>query len=410
MGPKKQHVLVGLQSYGLVRKHRDWLGRVSSNVRILGPITTEFRPGHLNVIMGPEGSGKTSLLNSLARKRPQSVRTQFTGQGFMLYNGAVPFTQVIRSAISLVGQDRSGLISSLTVRETIRFAAELRLPAWLPRTKKLYRAEEMIQKMSLKRCADNMIQSISGGEYRRVMIAIQLLTDPRVLLLDEPTSGLDVFTAQSLIELLKGLATRGQTIIMTIHQSRASSFCHFSHVLLLASGGQQVYSASGKDMIPYFTSLGYLCPEPTNVADFVLDLVCDDYNGTVLQKAWEQRPPSPNHQLGSITAPAQLGSLARDTNPLRVIFPVAFRRSTLSLWRNPAWLLTRNLQVIALGAIIMLFYAPLQHDYQSVQSRMGFVQEFAAFYFVGEWKTSSQGRSLISKRLNSKCRRLPRGT
>lgn len=384
MNPEKHHILVKLQSYGLVRRNRNWLGRVTRNVRVLGPITTEFKPGQLNVIMGPGGSGKTSLLNSLARRRPQSSRIQFNVQGVMLYNGAIPSAQVIRSVMSLVGQDKSGLISLLTVRETIRFAAELRLPAWMPRAKKLYRAEDMIRIMGLKGCADNMVQSISGGECRRVMIAVQLLTEPRVLLLDEPTSGLDVFTAQSLVELLGGLAMRGQTIIMTVQQTRASSFCHFSHVLLLDRAGQQVYSASGENMIPYFTSLGYFCPEHTNKADFVLDLVSDDHNGNILREAWDQCPPSCSPRLGSITSPAQLGSLAKVTNPLRVTFPVAFRRSALSLWRSPTLFLTRSLQVVVLGAVIMLFYAPLHHDYQSVQSRMGFVQEFAAFYFVGE--------------------------
>ena len=80
--------------------------------------------------------------------------------------------------------------------------------------------------MGLKDCADNLVgndlvKGISGGEKRRVTIAVQILTDPRILLLDEPTSGLDAFTASSIMEVLQGLAQEGRTLILTIHQARS---------------------------------------------------------------------------------------------------------------------------------------------------------------------------------------------
>ena len=199
----------------------------------------------------------------------------------MLYNAAVPSESVVRSVTSFVTQDDSALMPSLTVRESLRFAAGLRLPRWMSKEEKNRRAEEILLKMGLKECADNLIgneliKGISGGERRRVTISIQILTDPKVLLLDEPTSGLDAFTATSIIEVLKGLAAEGRTLIMTIHQARSDLFQHFSSVLLLARGGYPVYTGEAEKMLPYFASLGYECPQATNPADFVLDLITID--------------------------------------------------------------------------------------------------------------------------------------
>ncbi|KAA8566495.1 hypothetical protein EYC84_009055 [Monilinia fructicola] len=197
--------------------------------------------------------------------------------------------------------------------------------------------------MGLKDCADNLIGSdlikgISGGEKRRVTIAVQILTDPRVLLLDEPTSGLDAFTASSIMEVLQGLAQEGRTLILTIHQSRSDTFKHFGSVLLLARGGYPVYAGKGSEMILHFDTLGHPCPTTTNPADFALDLITID-----LQKSSREQ-------------------------------------ATRS---KPNLLIARIMQVLGLAIILALFFAPLKHDYYSVQNRLGFIQEFCAFYFVG---------------------------
>lgn len=161
--------------------------------------------------MGPSGSGKISLLNSIACRLHDLIGNKYRVHGRMLYNGAEPSENFIRSVNSYVTQDDDALMPSLTVRESLNFAAGLRLPTWMSREEKNRRAEEILHKMELKECAR------SGGEKRRVTIAIQILTDPKVLFLDEPTSGLDAFTAMSIIEVLQSLAAEGRTLVMTIH-------------------------------------------------------------------------------------------------------------------------------------------------------------------------------------------------
>ncbi|KAJ9201894.1 hypothetical protein DTO164E3_3332 [Paecilomyces variotii] len=394
-----RRVAISLDKYAMQIRKRDWLGRRSRTLQVLRPITAEFRPGELNVIMGPSGSGKTSLLNSVARRLHGNLWTQYRVLGDMLYNGAVPSESVIRSVTSFVTQDDDALMPSLTVRESLRFAAGLRLPSWMSREEKNQRAEEILLKMGLKDCADNLIGSdlikgISGGEKRRVSIAIQVLTDPKVLLLDEPTSGLDAFTATSIIDVLRGLAAEGRTLILTIHQSRSDVFGHFHNILLLSRGGYPVYAGPGREMLPYFASLGYDCPKTTNPADFVLDLITvdlqqEDREAETREKVeklivnWEHLPHNLGRQTSQIATPAELGSLKRQIHPFTVTFPLVLYRSTINLWRQPPLVMSRIMQVVGISIIMALFFAPLKHDYPAVQSRMGFIQEFAALYFVG---------------------------
>ncbi|KAJ5156010.1 hypothetical protein N7492_008813 [Penicillium capsulatum] len=392
-------VAISLDRYTLDIEKRRWPWQSAQTLHILRPITAEFHSGQLNIIMGPSGSGKTSLLNSVARRLHGSIGTKYRVGGQMLYNGAVPSETVIRSVTSFVTQDDDALMPSLTVRESLRFAAGLRLPTWMSREDKNRRAEEILYKMGLKECADNLIGSdlikgISGGEKRRVTIAIQILTDPKVLLLDEPTSGLDAFTAMSIIEVLQGLAAEGRTLIMTIHQSRSDLFHHFSRVLLLARGGHPVYAGTGQQMLPHFAALGHECPRTTNPADFVLDLITVDLQQADrealtrervqhLISSWSEKVLELVRTTSRIATPAELGSLKRQMLPLRLTFPLVLHRSFINFWRQPPLVMARSMQIVGIAIIMALFFAPLKNDYAAVQSRMGFIQEFAALYFVG---------------------------
>ncbi|KAJ5692996.1 hypothetical protein N7462_002419 [Penicillium macrosclerotiorum] len=394
-----RRVAISLDQYALEIRKRRLPWQHTQTLPILRPITAEFHPGQLNIIMGPSGSGKTSLLNSIARRLHGSMGTQYCLGGQMLYNGAVPSENVIRSVTSFVTQDDDALMPSLTVRESLRFAAGLRLPTWMSREEKNRRAEEILFKMGLKECADNLIGSelikgISGGEKRRVTIAIQILTDPKVLLLDEPTSGLDAFTAMSIIEVLQSLASEGRTLIMTIHQSRSDLFSHFSHVLLLARGGYPVYAGQGQQMLPHFATLGHECPKTTNPADFVLDLITVDLQQEDreavtrarvqhLITSWTNATPQLGRASSQIATPAELGSLRRQMLPFRVTYPLVLHRSMINFWRQPPLVMARSMQIVGIAIIMALFFAPLKNDYAAVQSRMGFIQEFAALYFVG---------------------------
>jgi len=390
---------IGLDKYALDLEKRNLLGQKRPTKTILQPITANFQAGVLNVVIGPSGSGKTSLLNLMALRLRNDALTRYRPSGAMTFNGAVPSDSVVRSICSYVCQDDDALLPSLTVRETLQFSAGLRLPSFMSKAEKHQRAEEVLLKMGLKDCADNLIGSdlikgISGGEKRRVTIAVQILTDPRVLLLDEPTSGLDAFTASSIMEVLLGLAREGRTLILTIHQARSDLFKDFGNVLLLARGGSPVYAGNGAGMLPYFDGLGFPCPTTTNPADFALDLITVDLQQSTREEATRSKV---QHLISSwsngefmavmhptiISTPAQLGSLARKPATFLSAFPILVHRASINFRRQPPLVMARLMQVISLAIILVLFFAPLKHDYYSVQTRVGFIQEFVAFYFVG---------------------------
>ncbi|KAJ6286831.1 P-loop containing nucleoside triphosphate hydrolase protein [Bipolaris maydis] len=387
---------IRLENYGLDVEKRSL--RKRSTKTILNPITADFRPGSLNVIMGPSGSGKTSLLNSMARRLKDDTSTRYKQYGTMTYNGLIPAREVVNSICSFVTQDDDALLASLTVRETLRYAAGLRLPKWMSKEQKIQKAEEILLKMGLKDCADNLIgndlvKGVSGGEKRRVTIAVQILTEPRVLLLDEPLSGLDAFTALSIMDVLRGLAQEGRTLIVTIHQPRSDLFNHFGNVLLLARGGHPIYTGHSTDMLPHFAGLGYECPEHVNPADFALDLITVDLQHEKREAASRKKvrkliqswnPDAfPLARTGSITTPAELGSMAREPSSFFSAYSILIRRSMKNMFRQPDIIIARIMQVFGLGIVLALYFSPLKTNYFYVQNRLGLLVEIAPLYFVG---------------------------
>lgn len=427
---------VELENFSLDLDKRALNGKKLPRKNILKPVNVDFQAGTLNIIMGPSGSGKTSLLNSMALRLRNSIGTHYRPSGKMSFNGAVPSASVVRSVCSYVCQDDDALLPSLTVRETLRFSAALRLPSFMSKEEKYQRAEEVLMKMGLKDCADNLIgndlvKGISGGEKRRVSIAVQVLTDPRILLLDEPTSGLDAFTASSIMEVLQGLANEGRTLILTIHQPRSDLFKHFGNVLLLARGGSPAYAGPAKDMLNYFSKQGYQCPQHSNPADFALDMITVDlqrddreaesrervgkliehwkkhsseagvsrlpgivetdemdekrtsHEGVNVVASKESEPRRKSFNKANLSTPAELGALVHKPASLATALPLLLHRAAINTRRQPQLIMARTMQVVGLAIIFALFFAPLHHDYYAVQNWMGYIQEVGAFYFVG---------------------------
>lgn len=104
------------------------------------------------------------------------------------------------------------------------------------------------------------IKGVSGGERKRTSIAVELMTNPDVLMLDEPTSGLDSFTSYLIIKIMKEYALSGKTVIFTIHQPNTDIYDLFDRFLLLVEG-KIIYQAKASDAITYFNSIGFPCPK-----------------------------------------------------------------------------------------------------------------------------------------------------
>jgi ATP-binding cassette subfamily G (WHITE) protein 2 len=188
-------------------------------------------------IMGQSGSGKTTFLSAFA-KRISS--TDMLIEGSLQINNHLYTNNDLKNFSGYVAQE-DVLHSYLSVYETLQYAAELRMIRNTSKDVQLTKIEEVINKMGLNECRDIIVgdsrtKGISGGEKKRLCVAIELLTDPKILFLDEPTSGLDSKIALSLIEKLKRIANDGCMVICTIHQPQNKIFNLFDNLILMKNG------------------------------------------------------------------------------------------------------------------------------------------------------------------------------
>lgn len=148
------------------------------------------------------------------------------------------------------------LLGTLTVRETLTYSAHLRLPNSMTKEEVKGIVEGTIIEVGLLDCADRQVgnwqsRGISGGEKKRLSIALEILVKPRILFLDEPTTGLDSAASFFVIQAIKNLARDGRTVISSIHQPSSEVFALFDDLFLL-SGGETVYFGEAKMAIQVY--------------------------------------------------------------------------------------------------------------------------------------------------------------
>lgn len=198
----------------------------------------------LLAVVGPSGAGKSTLLNALTGQRPAD-------HGTVLYDGRDLYRDYaeLRQRIGLVPQDDI-LHAQLTVRSALSYAAELRFPQDTAKAERRARVDEVIRELGLEQRAAQPVHSLSGGQRKRVSVALELLTKPSLLFLDEPTSGLDPGMDRSVMHMLRGLADDGRTVIVVTHSVLSLDVC--DRLLVLAPGGKIAYYGPPEDALAYF--------------------------------------------------------------------------------------------------------------------------------------------------------------
>lgn len=237
--------------------------------RLIEGVSLTLLPSELVGLMGPSGAGKTTLMTALNGYQPPSA-------GRVLYNGCdlyAAFDQ-FRLGIGYVPQDDI-LHGDLTVREALYFTAKLRLPGDTGRGEIDQRIERVLRQLHIDHIRDSAIGSptrkvVSGGERKRVNVAMELLTDPPVLLLDEPTSGLSSEDALLVMEGLRELALEGRTILLTIHQPSREVFRLMDNLVVVSRDVQTrnparvvYYGPAYPEAIRFFNPDTVLPPEPS---------------------------------------------------------------------------------------------------------------------------------------------------
>jgi ABC-type multidrug transport system ATPase subunit len=362
---------------------------------ILRNVSADMPSGSLTAIIGGSGSGKTSLLNTMA-ERMASGRLSLSGS--TTFNGKEGIAN-IRSAY-VMQQDI--LQPTLTVRETLQYSAELRLPPPTAKEQRQRIVEEVILELGLKDCANTRIgnhahKGCSGGEKRRTSMGVQLLSNPSVLFLDEPTTGLDATSAFQLVRTLKGLAKKGRTIVVTIHQPRSEIWSLFDNLIVL-SRGSPVYSGQVGACLPYFARLGFELPAFVNPAEYVIDIAAID-NRTPeleelssarvekLQSSWllesQQRFHIPNESAHvSERRTPVLGHLTKSATSQQAAFGrqvyVLTSRLFKVTWRDPMGMSGSLVEAIFMGIVTGWVFFNLKEDQSGIRSREGALYTSAA--------------------------------
>lgn len=377
--------------------------RHSDYRNLVGPISATFQPGTLNAILGPSGSGKTTLLETMCGHLGGSAWGSFSQTGRILLNGHHATQSDMRLGSSFVPQHEDGLLHNLTVRETLRFAARLRLPAHADDNEKLLRADTLLTQVGLKSCADTVVghsgqPGISGGERRRLSIAVQLLTNPAILVLDEPTSGLDAFTASTIIEVLRKLADEGRTVVMVVHQPRWTFMQACDQILLLSNRGRLAFSGSADELQAQTNNTCVTSVPTANPADTALDLLADGAIIRSIQQAEASTSiPIFQHQLANktlsttvfakvihraVTCPAVNFDKNKPLGFLLVL-RMLMERNLVNLQRAPRLLFCRAIQIVGTGIIVVIFFSPLKYDSAGAQTRIGIIAQSSSLFFVG---------------------------
>lgn len=245
---------------------------------ILSDVNGIVKAGELLALMGPSGSGKSTLLNVLAH-RQSALGANVSADIYI--NGSAANSKTFRRISAYVEQE-DALVGSLTVRETLSFAARLSLPRTVSKTERIQRIESLITAFGLQGQSNTLIgtpirKGISGGQKRRVSVAASLITSPKLLFLDEPTSGLDSAASFEVISFVKDIAKKHNLIVISsIHQPSTSTFAMFDKLLLLSQGGT-AYSGPVSEVQPYFDACGFPIPLYMNPAEFIIDFVNTDF-------------------------------------------------------------------------------------------------------------------------------------
>jgi len=344
--------------------------------RILRGISGKVKNGEILCILGPSGSGKTSFIQILCRRLLSGNGREVTGE--VLCNGKSRTASEFQRVSGLVTQE-DVFNGVLTVAETLKFAAMLKLPAKLRQV----RVDKVVEQLQLEKCLKTYIgddsnpgsKGISGGEKRRLAIAVEILNpDISMLVLDEPTSGLDAAAALIVANLLRTLADTGITVATTLHQPRALIMQRFQKLMVLDSG-RRVYYGSINQYVPYLQGdLQCEVPVYANPYDLLLDALNPSIGlqGTVMRalpdncadmgecladlfdKSSQAASEGADDTMGEDIS-GVFGAKAWTANWLTKYWTVLYRTFLIKM-RDPIVLMTQISSAIMLGLIFGVLY------------------------------------------------------
>lgn len=369
---------------------------------ILDRLSGKFESQELIAIFGPSGSGKSSLMNVLAGYRDHGIT------GSIMLNGAKRDANTFKKLSCYIMQDDC-LPPYLTVKEAMMVSANLKLESNVPKTLRRAIVDEILQMLGLEKRANTFTRSLSGGQRKRLAVALELVNNPPVMFLDEPTSGLDSSTSYQVISLLKVLAHEGRMIICSIHQPSARLFEQFDHIYVLCNG-ECLYRGNVPSVVPFLLNHDLECPRYHNPADFVIEVASGDYGDVMdglvdgvrsgeceelgeqfphimeycpnFRSLWQSMEKS-GHRGFDNPPGTQLGKLSKIKKPQRnkihdytatswKQFRILFWRMTLSTIRDPSLTHMRLMSHVVIAILLGLLYYQVGNKAERVQDNIGY--------------------------------------
>ncbi|XP_066257383.1 ATP-binding cassette subfamily G member 4-like isoform X2 [Euwallacea similis] len=280
----------------------------------------------------------------------------------------------------------------LTVEEAMMFAARLKLRADILESEREAAVLEVIQLLGLEKCYQTRSEFLSGGQRKRLAVALELVNNPPVIFLDEPTSGLDNVAIKQCMELLQKITRQGRTVICTIHQPPASVFQNFDQVYVLARG-YCVYNGSPVNLVPFLAKSGFACPSTYTPADYIIEVVQSNpemvntlsgaiQNGkTNMNVKASKNPCMPVIEM-------DICEIHNDQAQEDIIFPRSFcsqlgillSRTFLQMSRNHSVILIQFLHHLASGLLVGSIFFKLGNDGSQTMAIFKYILSVNVFF------------------------------
>ncbi len=326
--------------------------------------------GHLIGVMGGSGAGKSTLLNVLnGTLRPQKGKILING--YSLYDEK----DKLEGIIGFIPQDDL-LIEELTVYQNLYYNAKLCFDNY-SKEQLEESVTRVLQDLGLDEIRDLKVggplnKFISGGQRKRLNIALELIREPAILFVDEPTSGLSSMDSEMVMDLLKEQALKGKLIIVNIHQPSSDIYKLFDNLLIMDRGGHPIYYGNPIDAITYFKkATNHVnadiseCPtcgnvNPETVLSIVETRVVDEYGKLTHERKYTpqewyklykekiDKPAKENKKTDLPKSEFRIPGLIKQ-------FIIFLTRDVLSKITNRQYLLLNFLEAPVLGAILGYF-------------------------------------------------------
>ncbi|CAN8252347.1 unnamed protein product [Cochlearia groenlandica] len=340
-----------------------------NHVKILNSVSFAAESSKILAVVGPSGTGKSTLLKIISGR--VSHKELDLSSSISINDRRISDNTQLRKLCGFVPQD-DDLLPLLTVKETLMYSAKFSLRDSTP-SEREERVESLLRDLGLVLVQDSFVgegdeedRGVSGGERKRVSIAVEMIRDPPILLLDEPTSGLDSKSSLRVVELLASIAkSKQRTVVFSIHQPSYRILDYISDYLIL-SQGSVIHFGSLEHLEESISKLGFQIPEQLNPIEFAMEIVASlrKSNPSLCEPIWPTLSSLPENKNEEI--------VKREFRILDVA-EISFLCSRFYkiIYRTKQLFLARTMQAVVAGLGLGSVYTRLSKDEEGVAERLG---------------------------------------